>query len=665
MRKKSPSMGTLQPARTLTGDAASGKGKDTTKKKKPVIETATSAKHNNEKTTIACALPSRDKTSHTKVSMVKVFSILTPEYKMMFLALGGISISASATMAFPAAIGQMIDLLSLPSTDTTIYEMQKISLGMVGVFSVGALATAGHSAILETVGQKVGARLRATLFERIINQDMDFFDQNRAGELANRLSTDVHEVAEHLVENVAKFLESFVKSVSAVAAMLMISPFLTGYSSAIFPAVIIGAIFYGRYIKRLSRKHLDALATSTHLAAERFLGITTVVSFVQKDHEVQRYSRVIQRAFTLARKVAVFQAAFLGSSYFAGNAALLGVLWVGGGMVLDSAMTAGQLASFCIYAGHLSGCATEITESASGFLRAQGSGSRLFALLDKEPPKASGIIKLPTGFKGVIRFENVSFAYPNAPTVPVLQNLTMTVPEGEFLAVTGRSGCGKSSLLALLLRLYEPSEGKITLDGIDIKHLDMDWLRSQIGMVCQEPLLFAASIRENIAYGRPDATFEEIQDAAEKANAHGFITSLPDGYDSMVGERGTALSGGQKQRLAIARAILTKPRILVFDEGTSALDSVSERHVFNSLRNLVACTSSPVTLIAAAHQISTLAAAERLIVLDEGKLLEEGKFDTLLSHSPSFQELMKGGRLITFRDTAVSEEKAREEGEPK
>lgn len=588
------------------------------------------------------ALPLHDAGSHQEVSMAKVFSILTPEWPTLTLAIGAISISAQATMMFPKAIGDMIDLLATP-TDTTMYDMKMISVGMIGVFSVGAVATFAHSAMLQTVGQKVGARLRKQLFRRIVSQDVAFFDQNRAGELANRLSTDVHEVAEHLVENLAKFLDCFVKSVTALGAMVFISPVLSVYSSLVIPAVVVGAAFYGKFIKRLSREHLDALATSTHIAAERFSGITTVLSFGQREVEAVRYSTVIERAYTLAKKVAIFEGGFLGTSYFIGNAALLGVLWAGSGLVFEGEMTAGQLASFCIYAGHLAAGISEISESASGFLRAQGSGARLFALLDKQPQQFSGTTTLPPDYKGVIRFEGVTFAYPGHPNAHILKDFSLTIQEGDLMAVTGRSGCGKSSLLALLLRFYEPSQGTISIDGVDIRELDLDWLRGQMGTVRQEPILFAATVAENIAYGSPSATRAEIVQACIQANVHDFISALPDGYDTVVGERGASLSGGQKQRLAIARALLTKPRILLLDEATSALDSTTEKLVFSSLHSMMA--TSRVTAIVVAHHLSTLAASDLVVVMDEGRMVEQGPYRELASRPGMMQQLVLAGSV--------------------
>lgn len=589
------------------------------------------------------ALP-RNAPTHQQASLGKTLSILKPELPMMGLALAGITVSSLATMAFPEAIGQIIDLLSQPHTDQTMIQMKLISMKMIGIFSVGAVATFAHTALLEATGQKIGAQMRAKLFRKVMSQDVAFHRQNRAGELANRLSTDVHEVAEHLVENIASFLEGSVKAITAFGGMLLISPLLTSYSSFVVPAVMLGGIFYGKFIKRLSSRHLDALATSTHVAAEKFGGFSAVVLFGQVEREVQRYGDVIHRSYHLARWVAVWQGAFLGSSYFVGSATFVGVLWIGGNMVFNGVMTPGQLASFCMYAVALAESVHGVTNSISGLLRAQGSGSRLFALLEQPDPVVStGGKRLDPGYKGEIVFENVSFAYPDAPKTPVLRNLCLKVQASELVAVTGRSGCGKSSILLLLQRLYDPTEGRITVDGVDIKELDASWWRSQIGSVEQEPTLFVASIAENIAYGKPDATQAEIEDAARAANVHDAILALPRGYSTLVGERGASLSGGQKQRIAIARALLVKPRILALDEATSALDTSSEYVVLRNLSDLM--RSRKVATLVVSHHLSTLAAADRVAVLDEGLLMEDGPFSELTSRTGMMQQLVRAGSV--------------------
>lgn len=591
--------------------------------------------------------------THQKVSLGKVFSLLVPEGKMIALALGGITLSAGATMAFPNAIGQIIDILQNTVTAEGVNQMRTISLSMVGIFAAGTVATFVHSSVLEIVGQRVGARLRKQMFDRIMSQEMAFFDQNRVGELANRLSTDVHEVAEHLVENVASFLENLVKALTALAAMIWISPVLTLAASSIVPAVAGGAMFYGRFIKSLSKLHLDALAASTQIAAERFAAVRTVVSFGQGKAEVKRYNKEIDASYKFARRVALIQGSFMATSYMVGNAALLGVLYLGGNMVMADLLTAGTLASFCMYAGHLAVSVGDLTESISGFLRAQGSGARLFWLLEREPSDTGGTMRLTNDiFKNAnIKFENVSFAYPTSPHQKVLRNLSLEIKPGELIAITGRSGCGKSSMASLLERLYAPDKGRITLADIDIKDFDANWLRSQIGSVMQEPILFAMSIGENIGYGQPDATQDQIEEACKQAHIHDFIITLPYGYNTLVGERGLSLSGGQKQRIAVARALLGDPRIVLFDEATSALDTESEAKVHQTLRSLVDDTRICIVI---AHHLSTLAAADKVIVIEDGQVAQAGQFNELMQQGGVLHHLMDTGTLHAPHPSAVT-----------
>jgi len=753
-----------------------------------------SRRHHRRVEAAARELDSRGQQKHKEVSFGKILSILVPELPTLAVALGAIGVSTFATMQFPNAIGSMIDILSasspeaaaavlgsvtetgtavrmgpiesigtavadsasgaaaaatdngavgvtaglIPPGSDKMAEMRNIALTMMGYFTMGSAATFVHSSLFDSVGQKIGAQLRKKLFGTILYSEASFFDVNRAGELANRLSADVHEVAEHLVQNIASFLHNVVRSAGAVGAMILISPGLTMYSSSVIPAVVLCAAFYGRYIKRLSRRHLDALADGTHFSTERFAGIVTVMSFGQRAKEVARYSQIIEQAYALARRVALFQGAFMGTSYFIGNAALLGVLWLGAGFVFEGSMTAGQLASFCMYAGYLAEGVGEITESVAGFLRAQGSGARLFGLLEKDhieedadaaerkrdelgkektwkddgsefgirgwqvvvkevgalgelrttlqplpahggpktppalavaPPAAyanrselSSLpgsdthyspnltpLMLPDDYEGNIAFENVSFSYPTYPESPVLRDVSLSLKAQEMMAVTGPSGCGKSSLISLLLRFYEPTSGRITLDGVDIRDLDRDWFRHQIGNVPQEPLLFNGSVLDNVRYGKPDADEAEVIRSCEAVGVHRFITSLPESYGTMVGERGTSLSGGQRQRLSVARALLTKPRILALDEATSALDFASERLVFGSLRRLVNDPESSVTsALVLTHHLSVFSSCDHVAVMEDGRVIERGPYHSLRytqaggKNQPINIDMMKG-----------------------
>ncbi|KAL7550580.1 hypothetical protein ACHAWF_013798 [Thalassiosira exigua] len=575
----------------------------------------------------------------------KLLAILIPEAKWLTLALAALTVSTAATMQFPQAIGEAIDILSAGVAASDAMEaaqaigvdggvdgsvdgsgdassategvanadpserrrqLDDIVLYLASCFAVGSVATFGHSALFDGVGQKVGAQLRKKLFAELIRRDRTFFDQNRAGELANRLSADVHEVAEHLVQNVAYFLQNLVRAAAAIVQMSYVSTALTVHFAPL-PLLLGGcASFWGGHVKHWSKRHLDALAHSTHVAAERFGGIATVLSFGQRDAERGRYAGAIEAAYGHARRAAAFQGALLGSSYAVGNGASLGVLFLGSGYVLSGEMTPGSLAGMCMYAGHLAEAVVELSEAAGGILRAQGSGARLFQLLEggasvdvahgaaKGNAFGSnhvGSSKLPPSYETTVRFEGVEFAYPSHKHAPILNGVSFALNSDEILAITGPSGGGKSSIVSLLMRFYEPNAGRITLDG-----------------------------------------------ACIAANAHRFILDLPDQYDTIVGERGASISGGQKQRLCIARALLTKPRILALDEGTSALDGPTEQDFLRRLRDLLESKESNISAVVfITHKKSVLEACDRVAVLSDGRITETGALQAL--------DRIKGGQL--------------------
>ena len=552
-------------------------------------------------------------------SISKMLSLLYPEYKSLLVALSLLTVATSATMQFPHAIGQIIDVLSsntsrevidaycqyatttdaaiegtssmIASTDNNVDDvaavdlqqlldkhrqlwegMKSIGIELTSYFVIGAFGTFASSAIFDSTGERIGTDLRKRLFEALMGRDLNFFATNRAGELANRLSTDVHEVVEHLVHNFAYFLYNLIRALTAVASMYVISPSLTACISLPLPVLLGGcAAYYGENIRHYTGRQLDVLARSTHVATERFGGISTVLSFGQRRAEQRRYSAVVEASYGYARRVAIYEGAFWGSSYAVGHAALLSVLMLGSHQALMGEISPGHLAGFCMYAIHLTDSVVELSQATGGFLRAQGSGGRLFDLLEGRDDPGGGALTttttttvdgsddgierdlaplvagvaatLPSSYDPTIRFEGVEFSYLTHPNRPILSDTTFTLGNGEMLAITGLSGSGKSSIISLLMRFYEPNAGRITLNGNDVRRLDVDWLRSQVGLVGQEPILFHASVYENVAYGRPDATRDEVVEACMAAGAHRFVLELPDQYDSVVGGRGANISG--------------------------------------------------------------------------------------------------------------------------
>jgi ATP-binding cassette subfamily B protein len=394
---------------------------------------------------------------------------------------------------------------------------------------------------------------------------------------------------------------------------------------------------YGRRVRGLSKQVQDALAASNEVAEESLSGIRTVRSFAAEKSEVERYRRAVEDAFTLTRKRIGQSATFMGAASFGGYAAAAVVLWYGGRLVLDGVLTVGGLTSFLIYSLLVAFSLGAIADLWAEFMRASGAAERVFELLDRKPeiPATGG--EQPAVVQGRVEFRDVHFAYPSRPDVPVLQGINLTLEPGEVVAIVGPSGAGKSTLAALLARLYDPQVGALALDGRDLKALDPEWLRQRIGTVAQEPLLFSSSVADNIRYGRVGATMEEVQAAARAANAHDFISRFPEGYDTLVGERGVQLSGGQKQRVAIARAVLKDPRLLVLDEATSALDAESEHLVKDALERLM---KGRTTLIIA-HRLSTVVGADRVLVLEGGQVVQSGSHAALMGQEGLYRRLVE------------------------
>jgi ATP-binding cassette subfamily B protein len=410
---------------------------------------------------------------------------------------------------------------------------------------------------------------------------------------------------------------------------------LTVLALAVVPAVVGGAVVYGRAVRKVSRQVQDALARSTEVAEETLSGIRTVRAFAREEAEARRYGDAVQESFRLARRRAAMGAAFGGGMAFAGYGAVALVLWYGGSLLVAGRMTVGELTSFVLYTftvafglGALSGVWEDL-------VKALGAGERVFELLDRQPRVASGGIR-PPDVVGTVRFEEAGFAYPARPDAPVLRGVNLELRRGEVTALVGPSGAGKSTVAALLSRFYDPQEGALRLDGTDLRELDASWLREQVGVVSQEPILFATTIAHNIRYGRESATDAQVEAAARAAHAHMFISSFPDGYYTLVGERGVRLSGGQKQRVAIARALLKDPRVLVLDEATSALDAESEHLVQEALRTLMAGR----TTLVIAHRLSTVKEADRVVVMDRGRIVQSGRHQDLVAEEGIYRQLV-------------------------
>lgn len=573
--------------------------------------------------------------------IVRLIKIARPEVKWLGISFVFLLISSGVTMSIPFSVGRILDIATSSKEETTLLglTLNQFFMGFAAFMTLGAMANFGRVVLLRIVGERVVARLRTQLYRRTYVQDAEFFDANRVGDLISRLGSDTVIVGKSITQNISDGLRAIVSGATGFAAMAWLSPQLTSVILLMFPPIAIGAFFYGRFMRNISRQIQRNLGTLTKIAEERLGNIKTSQAFAGEIQEVGRYNKQVRKIFTLGRKESIVAATFFGSTGWAGNMTILALLIVGGNLVRSGAMTMGDLTSFMMYTVFAGSSLFGVSGFYSELMKGVGAASRLFELQDRHPTIPATVGKKITSAQGPIRFSNVSFAYPTRPAVSIFNNLDFEIPSGSNVCIVGPSGGGKSTVASLLLRFYNPTQGTIYINGVDIRNMNVKSLRRRIGMVAQEPVLFSGSIAENIAYGRPEASRSDIIIAARKANC-GFISDFPEGLETQVGARGAQLSGGQKQRIAIARALLKDPDILILDEATSALDAESETLVNSALAELLKGRSTTISI---AHRLSTIKRSDQLIVLSsEGTVAEIGTY-TALSNNPesAFSKLME------------------------
>uniref|UniRef100_A0A7N8Y5V9 ATP-binding cassette sub-family B member 10, mitochondrial n=1 Tax=Mastacembelus armatus TaxID=205130 RepID=A0A7N8Y5V9_9TELE len=569
----------------------------------------------------------------------RILQLAYPERWRLAAAVGFLTVSSAVTMSAPFLLGKVIDTIYTTGTDieTMTASLSSLCVMLTGVFLCGGAANAARVYLMQTSGQQIVRNLRVSVFISILRQDVAFFDRNRTGELVNRLSNDTAVVGRSVTDNLSDGLRAVAQAVAGVSMMFYVSPSLASFVLLIVPPVAGLAVIYGRYLRSNSKHTQDALAEATQLAEERISNMRTVRSFGKELSEVNTYTQKSDKVLSLAKKEAVLRAGFFGATGLSGNIMILSVLYKGGLLMASQHMTVGELSSFLMYTFWVGISVAGLSSFYSELMKGFGAGARLWELLDRKPelPLNEGLVLQPDQIKGQLEFCDVSFAYPTRKEVNIFQNLSLLVPAGTVMAVVGSSGSGKSTLVSLLLRLYDPDNGVITIDGHDIRDLNPYWLRSHIGTVSQEPVLFSCSIRDNIAYGAVDpdtVTTEDIYRAATVANAYDFIQAFPEGFDTIVGEKGVLLSGGQKQRIAIARALLKQPFLF------SALDTENEFLVQEALERLM----EGRTVIIIAHRLSTIQNANAVAVLDQRHVAECGQHTELLSNRKGlFRKLME------------------------
>ncbi|MFO0618261.1 MAG: ABC transporter transmembrane domain-containing protein [Polyangiaceae bacterium] len=573
----------------------------------------------------------------------RLLSLAKPEWKPLSVALVMLLIGSAGGVAFPQAIKQILDSALRPGGDPSVID--RTALVLLGIFVVQGAANALRFALFSASGERVVTRLRIDLFDKLLGQDIGFFDGKRTGDLTSSLVSDTAVLQSAVSLNISMLFRNGAQVLAGVVMLFYTSLPLTLIMLGIVPPIAIGAVVYGKRVRKLARAAQDAIGESGSIAEESLSNIRTVRAFTAERNERTRFDAAASKSFVLARKRIVTSSAFMGVAMTAAFGAVALVFWYGGRQVLAGTMTPGALTSFLIYTLTVAFGLAALADLWSDFMRAAGVAERVFELLDRRPtiPLEGG--RTLDRVEGRVEFERVSFHYPTRPDVPVLVDLDLAVRPREVVAIVGHSGAGKSTLAALLARLYDPTAGAVRIDGAPLVELDPTWLRGQIGVVSQEPVLFSASVADNIRYGKRDATDAEVEAAARAANAHDFIRAFPEGYATEVGERGVQLSGGQKQRVAIARAILKDPRILILDEATSALDAESEHLVREALERLQRASSTDGgagrTTLVIAHRLSTIANADRVVVMEGGKIVEQGTHQRLMKEAGIYKRLVE------------------------
>jgi subfamily B ATP-binding cassette protein MsbA len=552
-------------------------------------------------------------------------AFVRPYRSRLILALVIIAIGSVLGLAGPYTLQFLIDAV-LKHKDRLL--LNRITLALVAIFATQSAFYFMRAYLLAFIGERVMADLRLRLFEHLQGLSLSFFNERRTGELVSRLTNDVSTVRGVVTSDVSTALSQSLTFIGALVLIIVTDWRLTLFMFALIPLVMVIAILFGRRLRTISSAVQDQLANATTVLEEAIAGVRVVQSFTRERYEIARFTESIERTLGLAMKRIRLSSTFSPTISFMGFAAVVSIFWFGGHEVLAGRLTAGQLFMFLVLTMTIAGSIGQFSGLWAGLQEALGATRRLFEILDtrSDIEERPGAPALPP-VEGRITFESVSFAYHDNPATPILTGITLEVQPGEILALVGPSGAGKTTLVNLIPRFFDPTEGRVRVDHHDLREVQLHSLRQQIGIVPQETLLFGGSVRENILYGRLEASPEEVVAAAQAANAHEFIQQLPNSYDTVVGERGVKLSGGQRQRIAIARALLKDPRILLLDEATSSLDSESEGLVQEALETLMHNRTS----IVIAHRLSTIQNADRIAVLNDGRLVEVGTHAELIA----------------------------------
>jgi ABC transporter fused permease/ATP-binding protein len=571
-----------------------------------------------------------------KLAVLWRLTVLMRPYRARFFFAVLMLFGASAlTLVYPMAAKFAVDIGMKKQTTATL---DMFVVGMIALFILNAGFVWLRHYSLSWLGERVVTDLRGLVFDRLLTLPLAWFHERRSGELVGRLASDVTVIEGVVGSDLSLALRNGIQIVGALVLLFVIDVKLTLLMLAIVPPIVLTTIFFGRKIRRMARGVQDELAKVSGQAQESVGAIATVQAFARESYEANRYRAGVESAFRKTLEMVRLRASFFATSMSAGYAGVAAVIWLGGRALIHKELTAGDLTSFFLYTFIVAGALADLASLWANLQRAAGATDRLFAVIDTVPDirDADNAKPLPAG-SGAITLEKVSFAYATRRTQPVLDNVDLEIKPGEVVALVGPSGAGKSTILSLLYRFYDVDQGRVLFEGVDVRELKIAELRRALAIVAQEPVLWAGSIRDNIAYGREGVTDEEIEAAARDAHAHDFIAGFPDGYATVIGERGTKLSGGQKQRIALARALVANPRVLILDEATSNLDAESEAAVQAALQRV---RRSRTTIIVA-HRLSTVRDADRIIVIEGARVVEQGAHDELMARRGTYRRLVE------------------------